>query len=68
MTVIHNKKTGQISMSSSCEGKLVWQSVFSNVHNIWAISASRDYLTVLCPVEKGYVSKNLSEAPVHEKK
>lgn len=55
-------------MSSAFEGKLVWQPVFSNVYNIWAITESRDYLMVLCPVEKEYVSQNLSEAPVHEKK
>ena len=55
-------------MSSAFEGKLVWQPVFTNVYNIWEMNASRDYITVLCPVTKDKISQNMSEAPVHQKK
>ena len=68
LTLIHNKKTGQISMSSANEGKLVWQPVFSHVYNIWALSVSRDFIVILSPVEKDFVSKQLSEVPVDHKK
>ena len=52
-------------MNSAFEGKVVWQPVFTNVYNIWGINASRDYIMVLCPVEKDRISQNMSEAPVH---
>jgi hypothetical protein len=68
ITLIHNKKIGVISMSSAFEGKVNWQPIFTNVFNIWDINASRDYITVLCPVEKDRISQNMSEAPVHHKK
>lgn len=68
LTLIHNKKSGQISMNSAHEGKLVWQEVFTNVHNIWAMSVSRDFIAILSPVEKDLVSKQLSEVPVDHKK
>jgi uncharacterized protein (UPF0248 family) len=68
ITLIHNKKKGVISMSSAFEGKLVWQPVFTNVYSIWDINASKDYITVLCPVTKDKISQNMSEVPVHQKK
>lgn len=32
------------------------------------MNASRDYITVLCPVTKDKISQNMSEVPVHQKK
>lgn len=67
-TFIHNKKTGQIWMNSAFEGKLSWQPIFDNVHSIWLLSVSRDYVMVLCSFQKGHISQNMSEQPVNQKK
>lgn len=55
-------------MNTAHEGKLVWQPIFEHVYNIWALSVSRDYVAILCPVEKDHVSQHLSEVPLHHKK
>ena len=66
--MIHNKKTGEIAINSSFEGKVNWKTIFKNVPNIWSISVFKDLIVLLCPVEKGHISQQFSEAPVHHKK
>lgn len=68
LTLIHNSKTGEVCCNAVTDGKADWKTIFTQVHSVWAISACRERVLAICPIEKDHISQNMSEVPLHNKK